>query len=55
MFVCLFVWLVWFGLVIIYNDAYDRTNVMASINVRQRIKVAQWARPGPHSQVSVPP
>ena len=32
--VCLFV-----CLLIIYNDAFDRINVMASINVRQRISV----------------
>ena len=32
---------VWFGLVINYNVAFDRINVMATINVRQRINVRE--------------
>ena len=46
---CLFVWLVWFGLVINYNVAFDRINVMATINVRQRINVRETGHVQAHT------
>ena len=45
----LFVCLVWFGLVINYNVAYDRINVMATINVRQRINVRETGHVQAHT------
>ena len=54
--VCLFVCLVgWFGLVINYNVAYDRINVMATINVRQRINVHTMGTSRPSLAGQCPP
>ena len=54
-----FVWFLFRGaivcLLINYNVAYDKTKGMATINARQRINVAQGARPGLHFQVNVLP
>ena len=50
LFVCLFV-----CLLINYNDAFDRTNVMASISVRQRINVHTMGTSRPSLSCQCPP
>ena len=50
MFVCLFGCLVWFVCLLInYNVAFDRINVMATINVRQRINVRETGHVQAHT------
>ena len=46
---------VWFGLVINYNVAFDRINVMATINVRQRINVRTMGTSRPSLAGQWPP